>query len=315
MHPQDAAKAVSLGIDGIQVSNHGGRQVEGLPASVDVLPAVVAQVGERATVLFDSGVRSGLDVVRALALGAKAAFAGKAFRTALGQSAGRRGLRDQPVQGEATRCGKPESIPWHRRARLRCAILASGNSDPRWTPARHNTRADRRRSSGAQNALVLRSRRRWRAATTPCDGDRWHRWRDDRARQEFATLPISIYVLGLWVERCRSAGWRALRPPHRVSTRHAAGAYRADLLCGGRAARFCCSMSGPLSAASTHPPTWLIGSRPPTPRARRSGRRRFLGFDRRHLRRDCRRASGHSHRTRSRRSCLRRPTWHKRCLR
>ena len=88
MHPQDAAKAVSLGCDGIQVSNHGGRQVEGLPSSIDVLPAIVAEVGSRATVLMDSGVRSGLDIVRALALGAKAVFAGKAFLYGLGAMGG-----------------------------------------------------------------------------------------------------------------------------------------------------------------------------------------------------------------------------------
>jgi L-lactate dehydrogenase (cytochrome) len=75
---------VSLGIDGIMVSNHGGRQVEGLPASVDVLPAIVRAVGGRATVMLDSGIRSGLDVVRAVALGADAAFAGKAFLWGVG---------------------------------------------------------------------------------------------------------------------------------------------------------------------------------------------------------------------------------------
>jgi L-lactate dehydrogenase (cytochrome) len=84
MHPQDAEQAVSLGVDGIWVSNHGGRQIEALPAAIDVLPAIAAQVGSRATVLMDSGVRSGTDVVRALALGAQAAFAGKAFLWGLG---------------------------------------------------------------------------------------------------------------------------------------------------------------------------------------------------------------------------------------
>lgn len=84
LHPKDAEMAVALGVDGIWVSNHGGRQVEGLPAAIDALPGVVAVVGKRASILFDSGVRSGLDVVRALAMGAQAAFAGKAFLWGLG---------------------------------------------------------------------------------------------------------------------------------------------------------------------------------------------------------------------------------------
>ncbi len=84
LHPADAEKALSLGVDGIVVSNHGGRQVEALPAAIDALPAVAAAVGGRATVLMDSGIRSGQDVVRAVALGADAAFAGKAFLWGLG---------------------------------------------------------------------------------------------------------------------------------------------------------------------------------------------------------------------------------------
>jgi len=84
LHPADAERCVSLGVDGIIVSNHGGRQVEGLPAAVDVLPAIAGAVGGRVTVMVDSGVRSGLDVVRAVALGADAAFAGKAFLWGLG---------------------------------------------------------------------------------------------------------------------------------------------------------------------------------------------------------------------------------------
>jgi (S)-mandelate dehydrogenase len=84
LHPQDAEKVVALGADGLFVSNHGGRQIEALPAPIDALPAIVRQVGKRATVLMDSGVRSGTDVVRAYALGAAAAFAGKAFLWGLG---------------------------------------------------------------------------------------------------------------------------------------------------------------------------------------------------------------------------------------
>jgi len=84
LHPADAERCMSLGVDGIIVSNHGGRQVEGLPAAADVLPAIARAVGGRTTVMVDSGIRSGLDVVRAVALGADAAFAGKAFLWGLG---------------------------------------------------------------------------------------------------------------------------------------------------------------------------------------------------------------------------------------
>ncbi|MBI3705206.1 MAG: alpha-hydroxy-acid oxidizing protein [Rhizobiales bacterium] len=79
LHPKDAEKAVALGIDGIWLSNHGGRQIEALTPSIDCLPAIVAAVGKKATILLDSGIRSGQDVMRALALGADAAFAGKSF--------------------------------------------------------------------------------------------------------------------------------------------------------------------------------------------------------------------------------------------
>jgi (S)-mandelate dehydrogenase len=84
LHPADAAKALAIGADGIWVSNHGGRQIEALPPAIDVLPAIAAEVTGRATLIMDSGVRSGTDVVRAVALGAQSTFAGKAFLWGLG---------------------------------------------------------------------------------------------------------------------------------------------------------------------------------------------------------------------------------------
>lgn len=84
LHPEDAAKALALGLDGIIVSNHGGRQIDALPAPIDTLPAIAAAVGKRMTVLYDSGVRTGIDVARAVALGAEACLAGKAFLWSLG---------------------------------------------------------------------------------------------------------------------------------------------------------------------------------------------------------------------------------------
>jgi len=84
LHPQDAERAVALGADGIIVSNHGGRHFDGAPATIDILPAIVAAVGSRTTVMIDSGIRGGLDVVRALALGAKFCFTGRCFAYGLG---------------------------------------------------------------------------------------------------------------------------------------------------------------------------------------------------------------------------------------
>jgi L-lactate dehydrogenase (cytochrome)/(S)-mandelate dehydrogenase len=76
-HPDDARQAVALGADGVVVSNHGGRQLDGAVATLDVLPSVVAAVGDRATVLLDGGIRRGTDVVKALCLGARAVCIGR----------------------------------------------------------------------------------------------------------------------------------------------------------------------------------------------------------------------------------------------
>jgi isopentenyl diphosphate isomerase/L-lactate dehydrogenase-like FMN-dependent dehydrogenase len=78
LHPEDAARAVDCGADGIVVSNHGGRTMDSAVAAIDALPAIVAAVGTRTTVIVDSGIRRGSDIVKALALGAKAVMVGRA---------------------------------------------------------------------------------------------------------------------------------------------------------------------------------------------------------------------------------------------
>jgi len=83
LDPEDAREAARLGADGIVVSNHGGRQLDGVLSTARALPAIADAVGHRLTVLADGGIRSGLDVVRMLALGAKGVMIGRAWAYAL----------------------------------------------------------------------------------------------------------------------------------------------------------------------------------------------------------------------------------------
>ncbi|MEA2245544.1 MAG: hypothetical protein QOH46_73, partial [Solirubrobacteraceae bacterium] len=79
LHPDDARQAVALGVDGIVVSNHGGRQLDHAVSSMAALPAVVDAVGDAAEVYLDGGIRRGVDVAKALAAGARACLAGRAL--------------------------------------------------------------------------------------------------------------------------------------------------------------------------------------------------------------------------------------------
>jgi L-lactate dehydrogenase (cytochrome) len=91
LDPDDAREAAALGADGIVVSNHGGRQLDGVPSTARALPAIADAVGDRLTLLADGGIRSGLDVVRMLALGAHGVLIGRAWAWALA-GAGQRGV-------------------------------------------------------------------------------------------------------------------------------------------------------------------------------------------------------------------------------
>jgi L-lactate dehydrogenase (cytochrome) len=84
LDPEDAEKAAQSGADALIVSNHGGRQLDGAKSSITALPAIASAVGDRIEVMMDGGIRSGQDVIKALALGAKGVFIGRAFLYGLG---------------------------------------------------------------------------------------------------------------------------------------------------------------------------------------------------------------------------------------
>jgi lactate 2-monooxygenase len=93
LHPDDARQAVDHGAAAVIVSNHGGRQLDGAIAALDALPQVVDAVGDRTTVLFDSGIRRGSDVLKAMALGARAVLLGRPYAFGLAV-AGEKGVHD-----------------------------------------------------------------------------------------------------------------------------------------------------------------------------------------------------------------------------
>jgi lactate 2-monooxygenase len=93
LHPDDAHRAFEAGFDGIVVSNHGGRQLDGAVATMDALPPIIDAIGGRIPVLLDSGIRTGADVLKALALGATAVLLGRPYVYGLA-IAGEAGVRE-----------------------------------------------------------------------------------------------------------------------------------------------------------------------------------------------------------------------------
>jgi isopentenyl diphosphate isomerase/L-lactate dehydrogenase-like FMN-dependent dehydrogenase len=93
LHPDDARQALDHGVAGVVVSNHGGRQLDGAIAALDALPAVAAAISERVPVLFDSGIRRGADVFKAVALGARAVLLGRPYCYGLAVN-GEQGVRE-----------------------------------------------------------------------------------------------------------------------------------------------------------------------------------------------------------------------------
>ena len=108
LDPEDARRAVDAGVDGLVVSNHGGRQLDAVPSTARALPGVAEAVGDQVEVLADGGIRSGLDVVKLVALGARACLIGRALGLGRGRPGrGRRGPRARGPEGRHRRRARP----------------------------------------------------------------------------------------------------------------------------------------------------------------------------------------------------------------
>ena len=124
----DARRAADIGADAIIVSNHGGRQLDGAPSSISVLPSIVEATGDRVEVYFDGGIRSGQDVLKALSLGARAAFVGRAYTYGLG-AAGRAGV-DGAIEILRNELDQSMALTGNRSARRiePGTVIASGSN-------------------------------------------------------------------------------------------------------------------------------------------------------------------------------------------
>ena len=142
MHPDDARKAASIGVDGLVISNHGGRQLDTAPSPLEMLPAIRAAVGDDVELILDSGVRRGSDIVIARCLGAKFAIFGRPTlfgAAAAGEAGIARAL--QIVRNEIDMVHGADRLPRFRRAG---PALTSGRRRRRRKFNMHKSRSPRR---------------------------------------------------------------------------------------------------------------------------------------------------------------------------